>query len=715
MEEAMSADLTSRKVAYTSEARQPESFNPRFGPSTGVLHDNRKPELQQPVRVGVFLSGGPAPGGHNVISGLFDRLKEYHRDSVLIGFRGGLEGLFAKNYFEVTDDLLSVFRNSGGFDFLWSGRGKLTDDNIDICKQVVNELLLDGLVVVGGDGSNSVAAFLSEHFGKSLDCHCNVIGVPKTIDGDLMNEAIEVSFGFDTASRTYAELIGNLCTDCCSGQGVWHFIRVMGRTASHLTVEVALQTRPNLVYIGEEVEANNTSLRDIIKEIVEVVIERYKQGKEYGIIILSEGLIGFIAEIKVLLSEIQKILANNENEMDSDQLTENSKNLWFYLPEQIRVQLLSDREASGMVQVAKIATERLIMQLVMLEIRERNIPFNATHHYFGYEGRCAMPSNFDCNYCYNLGFTAATLIKMRRNGYIATVKHLENSPDMWTPCGVPFCRMMHMLDMANCTRVPQIIRQLVDLNGPIMKSSADSTVRAPPLNVGIAILSRQAPGMHNVIWGIFERVTEKGGKVFGFKCGTQGIVTKNYTILTAQDLLPFKNLGGADLLGRGREHVLLNHQARKQVLQNVSHLNLDALILIGSSLAMTEATYLAEYFEYKRAHCCVIGVPATASNNLTHELLETNIGFDTASKIYAGLVGNVLADAASMPKYWHFVRLMGKQASYEVLETALQTHPNVVIIAEEYGAAQKTIHDIVKDIADVVCKRAETNKHQSIM
>lgn len=798
-----------------------------------VLGEHRKA-----LKIGLILSGGPAPGGHNVIAGVFDYIRQTHPKSALLGFLGGIDGFLRKDYSIVQEQQMRRFRNSGGFDMFWSGRGKFSEADKPIAAKIAEELKLNGLIIVGGDGSNSNAALLSEYFAQ-VKSSCCVIGVPKTIDGDLKNAAIECSFGFDTAAKTYSELIGNLCTDACCGHGVWHFVRVMGRSASHLVLECAMQTRPNLVLIGEEIKHKETSLSEIVTDIVNLIVERAAMGRNYGIILVPEGLVGFIPEIDRLIQDMYDV--SQDGFFDESKLSAPSANVWNFLPVQIREQLLGDREATGYVQVAKIATERLLILMVEQELVKRtdyNMDcWNRMHHYFGYEGRCAMPSNFDANYCYNLGYTASCLIEHERNGYMASVKELVQDVSMWVPYGVPFCRLMEMITIPGLGEIPGIIRQLVDINSPSFKvfeqvrdlwrfgdyyrcpgpiqfqgpvaditnftinlptveNLLDGTFEEerklrsvgicrvpkrlgnfsklqqerlrwiPPLpklcrgqaravkgskfqptdpyarrqiyiyypllcrdnefhlrdfqedvqhrfgvasnglRVGVVFLSRQAPGMMNIVWGMFERLRMHGGRCFGFR-GVSGLLAGDFIDVREEDLELFKNQSGVDLLGRDTVHEILKPANQKQVLATTAKLNLDGLVLVGSSLAMTEAAVLSNYFLAKKARCKVIGIPATASNNLLHELIETNIGFDTASKLYSSLIGNVLTDAASMPKYWHFVRLMGRQPSNEVLECALQCHPNVVIIAEEYGAGQKTLADVVNHIADVVCARAE--------
>ncbi|XP_075591209.1 pyrophosphate--fructose 6-phosphate 1-phosphotransferase-like [Dermatophagoides farinae] len=424
-------------------------------------------KANDPINVGILLSGGPAPAGHNVITGLYDLLKQYNDKSKLIGFKSGLDGLLKENFIIINDENIEGFRNSGGFDFLWSGRAKVNASNKQQVLDTLEKLNLSGLVIVGGDGSNSNAAILAEWCASDPICKCNIIGIPKTIDGDLKNEAIEISFGFDTASKTYSELVGNLCTDVRSGQGVWHFIRIMGRTASHLTLETALQTHPNLIFIGEEIEEGKVTLKDITLTIADLIEERTKIGKPYGIILISEGLIGFINEVNILLEELT-VLLGKYLKVDIEKLSEPSKTLWQFLPIEIQEQLLGDREASGYVQVAKIATERLLIELVNKELIKRKISWNSTHHYFGYEGRCAIPSNFDCNYCYSLGHLSLHLILKNLNGYLTCIKNLHDKVENWKPLGIPFPRIMHMITIQG-NRIPGIIRQLVDTKSELYR------------------------------------------------------------------------------------------------------------------------------------------------------------------------------------------------------------------------------------------------------
>ncbi|KAH0474251.1 MAG: uncharacterized protein KVP18_004812 [Porospora cf. gigantea A] len=804
--------------------------------STDPMESRAPDEHRRPIRVGILLSGGPAPGGHNVICGLYDYVKHAHVESQIFGFLGGLDGLFNSDYRRLTNDFVDQFRNTGGFDMLWSGRGRVQGtEDMQRALVVCEELLLDGLVIVGGDGSNSNAAILAEYFGSQKG-RTSVVGIPKTIDGDLRNPCIETSFGFDTCAKTYSELIGNLTTDICSQQAVYHFVRVMGRSASHLVLECALQTRPNLVFIGEEIERDGTSLKEIVTEICDLVLARNADNRQYGIILVPEGLIEFIPEMKLLIGELNTIMADGDD-FEVTLLSDSSRELWLFLPENIREQLLGDREATGYIQVAKIATERLLIALVESELSAKKdfIPL-VMPHYFGYEGRCAMPSNFDASYCTALGYTAGCLVENACNGYMTVVRNLEQHYSVWQPAGVPFYKIMEMRCGTDGETFPAVTRQLVDLDGSlfaVFKSCreqwklqdcyrvpgpvqfegvcaevSDYTVCVPcrddllwramdkklnvgravvpkrpgalsflqrkrlgfqptlprilqsksvslhqsfqslprdpythrqtllfykhickdnkffahevrdamggptirALTVGVIFLSRQSPGIMNVLWGLHERTKRFGGKTYGFY-GMQGLLQGNYLHIIDDDLEVFYNQGGCELLGRSSTHSLLHAANQARALETCKRLQLDGLVVVGSNLAVTEATLLAEFFLANGCQTKVVAVPATGSNNLAHELIETNIGFDTSSKVYASLIGNVLTDAASMPKYWHFIRLMGRAPSYEVLECALQTHPNFVIIAEEYGASQKTLADVVSDIADCVCLRSEMGKN----
>lgn len=899
------------------------------------------------LKIGIILSGGPAPGGHNVIAGIYDYVRTYNEQSQVYGFIGGIDGLYKKNYVLITDNIMDRYRNVGGFNMLWSGRGKIRNrDDLVTIEGVVKKLKLNGLVVIGGDGSNSNAALMAEYFVEK-NVPISVIGIPKTIDGDLKSEAIEISFGFDTATKTYSEIIGNLCTDVKTGHNVYHVVRVMGRSASHVVLECALQTRPNIVLIGEEVEKEGLTLKDIIGNIVDVILKRRALNKNYGVILIPEGLIEFVPEMKELINELNSIL--KEGPFDESKIVK-SKELWQFLPNIIKEQLLMDRESTGYILVGKIATERLIIVLVEAELEklnDKNMNIQFMPHYLGYEGRCATPSNFDCNYCYALGYNAGLLIDHKKTGYMSIIQKLEKDYDSWVPAAVPFLRIMHTIKDNNGNEFPGVKRYLVDLNselfrvlkevrsiwslydlyrspgpvqfnGPIsnarcytvkvptqdcllcqntddleliinltnknvadsascnslkeignvggnsasldnekrgdqnkqLKQSSESVLKekqgvedrasmnsfskesvnssnrpmvsvegnsascndsgvssflnlstsekpnnvldtfqgksykalgcmselqtsrlykklelpelcsdlkakvragkqyisndpytqkqilsnypnmsyetkfqiqeifhdkyATPISfeikIGIVFLSRQAPGAMNVLCGLYRRLKLLNGVCIAF-LGLNGLLHNKYIIIDDNNIAKHMNQGGLELTGNSPEHSLFDKENRKKVCETVTRLQLNGLVMPGSNITITEAALLSEYFLEKRIPTAVVGIPLTGSNNLIHELIETCVGFDSSTKVYASLIGNVLTDAISMPKYWHFIRLMGRSPSHEVLECAFQTHPNVVIIAEEYGAADKTLWRVVQDIADVVCARAEIGKN----
>ena len=378
--------------------------------------------------VGVILSGGQAPGGHNVITGLYDALKKADGANVLLGFKGGPSGLIEDSYVEFTDEIIDRYRNTGGFDIIGSGRTKLeTVEQFEVVEKVAHSHGLTAIVIIGGDDSNTNAAVLAEYFAAKKS-GIQVIGCPKTIDGDLKNDVIETSFGFDTAAKTYSELIGNIERDAASARKYWHFIKVMGRSASHIALECALECQPNICLIGEEVEAKGQSLMDIVSHISDVVAARSAAGENFGVAIIPEGLIEFIPEIKILIGELNDLLAVHSDEFGrledfSEQfdfvlahLSANSAKVFAFLPEDIQKQLMMDRDPHGNVQVSRIETEKLLITMVTRMLKERKAngqfkgSFNAMGHFFGYEGRCAFPSNFDADYCYSLGYNAYLLI-----------------------------------------------------------------------------------------------------------------------------------------------------------------------------------------------------------------------------------------------------------------------------------------------------------------
>ena len=425
-----------------------------------------RPLNQKPLRVGVVLSGGQAAGGHNVISGLFDYIMCMNPFSQLFGFLDGPKGIFSGKYKQVTGESLKEYRNMGGFDLLGSGRDKIeTEDQLQRSLAVCMQLDLDGLVVVGGDDSNTNAAVLAEYF-KANGSKTVVVGVPKTIDGDLKNSVVETSFGYDTACKTYSEEIGNICMDAASSKDLYAFIRLMGRSASHITLECALQTRVNLALIGEEVAEKKMTLKQIVDEICDLVIARREAGKPYGVFLFPEGLIEFIPEVGALIKEL------NEHQ-SGDRLSSQNKKVWDSLPAIIREQLLLDRDPHGNVQVAKIATEQLLILMAEDELQRRlNCSeeelenwFRAISMYFGYEGRSCMPSGFDADYCYSLGFTAGGLISSNLTGYMATVSDLHLEVSEWKAGGCPLVLMMTM-ERRKGKDKPVIKKYLVDLEGP---------------------------------------------------------------------------------------------------------------------------------------------------------------------------------------------------------------------------------------------------------
>jgi len=441
-----------------------------------------KINLKKPIKVGVVLSGGQAPGGHNVIAGLFDGLKKANPKNKLFGFLGGPSGILEGKMKEITKSLVDEYRNTGGFDMIKSGRTKIeTDEQFAQAKKTLKENGFDALVVVGGDDSNTNAALLADYFIGQAEKIC-VIGVPKTIDGDLKNEHIETSFGFDTATKIYAELVGNICRDVNSAQKYWHFVRLMGRSASHITLEVGLKTQPNIVLIGEEVKENNMTLAQVVDSIVDVIVKRSEMKKNFGVCLVPEGLIEFIPEMKQLISALNDVMGHNEEELNKmssvvdkknfvyTKLPENLANLMKSLPDSIESQLLIDRDPHGNVQVSQIETEKLLISMVDKKLRDLkkqgkyNGKFSAISHFFGYEGRCGAPSNFDTNYCYALGFNAALLSLNGLTGYISSVRKLVKKPSLWECGGIPITMMMN-IERRKGKEKPVIQKALVDLKG----------------------------------------------------------------------------------------------------------------------------------------------------------------------------------------------------------------------------------------------------------
>jgi len=450
---------------------------------------NTNPTAGKPINVGVILSGGQAPGGHNVISGLFDGIKKIHRDSRLFGFLMGPGGLVDHKYIELTSAIINEYRNTGGFDIIGSGRTKLeTKEQFDKGLEICKELNIKALVIIGGDDSNTNAAVLAEYY-KSIGADIQVIGCPKTIDGDLKNECIETSFGFDTATKVYSEVIGNIQRDCNSAKKYWHFIKLMGRSASHIALECALQTQPNICIISEEVEAKNLTLSDIVNNIADVVAARANYGNNFGIVLVPEGLIEFIPAIKKLIAELNEVVAVNkdkvaalsgeelENFIAGSLSAENAATLRS-LPANVARQLMLDRDPHGNVQVSLIETEKLLADMVgtrlkaMADEGKYTGKYSALHHFFGYEGRCADPSNFDADYCYALGFNAACLINAGVTGYMSSIRNLVKPSVQWIAGGIPITMMMN-IERRNGADKPVIQKALVRLDGaPFQKFAA---------------------------------------------------------------------------------------------------------------------------------------------------------------------------------------------------------------------------------------------------
>ena len=476
-----------QSVANQEEIHQ--LFPNTYGLPELKFEKNANPTAGKPVNVGVILSGGQAPGGHNVICGLFDGIKKIHRDSRLFGFLMGPGGLVDHKYIELTSAIIDEYRNTGGFDIIGSGRTKLEekeqfDKGLEICK----ELGITALVIIGGDDSNTNAAVLAEYY-KSIGADIQVIGCPKTIDGDLKNECIETSFGFDTATKVYSEVIGNIQRDCNSAKKYWHFIKLMGRSASHIALECALQTQPNICIISEEVEAKDMTLDDVVNSIADVVAARANYGNNFGTVLVPEGLIEFIPAIKRLIAELNNILAENKEAtagFDADELEkfisshlseENAATLRS-LPANVARQLMLDRDPHGNVQVSLIETEKLLSDMVTAklatseEFKAAKGKFAAQHHFFGYEGRCADPSNFDADYCYSLGYNAAALINAGVTGYMSSIRNLVKPAVQWIPGGIPITMMMN-IERRNAQDKPVIQKALVRLDGaPFQKFAA---------------------------------------------------------------------------------------------------------------------------------------------------------------------------------------------------------------------------------------------------
>ena len=462
-------------------------FANTYGKPTVTFKSTSSASTSEVRNVGVILSGGQAPGGHNVIAGLYDSLKNANPENKLYGFLGGPSGIIEGQYVEFTDEFIDAYRNTGGFDIIGSGRTKLeTEEQFQKSLAVCKKLNISAVVIIGGDDSNTNAALLAEWFVKN-NTGIQVIGCPKTIDGDLKNEQIEISFGFDTATKTYAELIGNIERDANSAKKYWHFIKIMGRSASHVALEAALQTQPNITLISEEVEAKKMSLSSIIDYMTDIIVKRSNNGKNFGIAVIPEGLIEFIPEMGSMISNLNDIMANLESDstfanasatekfsiVESKLSSENAK-VYASLPALIKSQLLADRDPHGNVQVSKIETEKLLIEMISAKLSKLKAEgkftgkFSSQSHFFGYEGRCAFPSNFDADYCYSLGYNAFALINFGLTGYLSSVRNLTQPADEWIAGGIPLTMMMNM-EKRHGEMKPVIQKALVKLDGPVFK------------------------------------------------------------------------------------------------------------------------------------------------------------------------------------------------------------------------------------------------------
>ncbi|TVR68906.1 MAG: diphosphate--fructose-6-phosphate 1-phosphotransferase [Spirochaetaceae bacterium] len=445
---------------------------------------------EKPRTVGVILSGGQAPGGHNVIAGVFDALKRANPRSRLLGFLGGPSGLVEDKKIEITSEVMDQYRNTGGFDIIGSGRTKIeTAEQFAAARKTCRDNKIDAVIVIGGDDSNTNAALLAEYFVAQGDT-TQVIGVPKTIDGDLKNEYIETSFGFDTAVKTYSELVGNIERDANSARKYWHFIRLMGRSASHIALECALQTQPTFCIISEEVAQKKQTLQEIVGAIADVVAARARKGENFGVVLVPEGLIEFIPEVGLLIGEINDIMARDaagfaaagtpeaQDEWLRTKLTGENASIFASLPRDIRKQLLMDRDPHGNVQVSLIETEKMLIEMVREDLERRGKAgtyagkFSTQNHFFGYEGRCAFPSNFDADYCYSLGYAAFLLIANGLTGYISSVRHTALPAEKWVAGGIPLTMMMTM-EQRHGEKKPVIRKALVELEGAPFRRFAE--------------------------------------------------------------------------------------------------------------------------------------------------------------------------------------------------------------------------------------------------
>lgn len=480
----LTGGVTVVEGAPTQSVADQEEIKKLFPNTYGLpeihFEKNSKSISGKALNVGVILSGGQAPGGHNVICGLFDGLKKINKESRLYGFLMGPGGLVDHKYIELTSNIIDEYRNTGGFDIIGSGRTKLEKkEQFDKGLEILKKLDITALVIIGGDDSNTNAAVLAEYY-KKIGAGVQVIGCPKTIDGDLKNEVIEASFGFDTATKVYSELIGNIQRDCFSAKKYWHFIKLMGRSASHIALECALQTQPNICIISEEVESKNQTLQDVVNYIADIVAKRAANGDNFGTVLIPEGLIEFIPAMKNLIAELNDLLAKTpefagwasaeQRTFVIKSLSQNSSTVYASLPEGVARQLTLDRDPHGNVQVSLIETEKLLSEMVGNRLKEMAAngsytgKFSPLHHFFGYEGRCAAPSNFDADYCYALGYNAALLINAGVTGYMSSLRNLTKPSVQWIAGGIPISMMFNM-ERRHGEMKPVIQKALVRLDG----------------------------------------------------------------------------------------------------------------------------------------------------------------------------------------------------------------------------------------------------------
>ena len=488
--QGLRGNVTIKEGAPTQSVADQEEIQKLFPNTYGMPLVEFVPSSEKreyaPMNIGVILSGGQAPGGHNVICGLYDELKKQNPANKLYGFILGPGGLVDHKYMELTGDIIDEYRNTGGFDMIGSGRTKLeTKEQFERGLQIIRELNIKAVVIIGGDDSNTNACILAEYYAAN-NYGVQVIGCPKTIDGDLKNEQIETSFGFDTACKTYAEVIGNIQRDANSARKYWHFIKLMGRSASHIALECALQCQPNVCIISEEVEAKNQTLDDIVTYIAGVVAQRAADGNNFGTVLIPEGLIEFIPAMKKLIAELNdllakpeaaKVAADEQREWVMKNLSKENADIYASLPEGVARQLTMERDPHGNVQVSLIETEKLLSEMVSKKLAQWKKEgkyagkFAAQHHFFGYEGRCAAPSNYDADYCYALGTSAAQLVANGKTGYMAIVKNTTAPAEEWVAGGVPITMMMNM-ERRHGEMKPVIQKALVKLDGAPFKAFA---------------------------------------------------------------------------------------------------------------------------------------------------------------------------------------------------------------------------------------------------